>query len=203
MKLKSLGGYIAVALTCLAVGNITGFLAGVWSTKAGRAFLTNLLSSEKPADVTQSQRLVRDSFELDYPGNWRIDTEDDDYDPDHSFSIDSPGACFVMFHLTDLPVEPARNVEIHAEKFSKLISASEKLPFQRWGQYDGEGLHLKGRIMGMKGGFRFFAHSSNGRSFSVVQQYFDEDWASVGPGFDLIEKTFELRKEQEQKAEHP
>jgi hypothetical protein len=192
MKAKSFFGIAAIAIVCFLAGNFTGFLLGIWSTEAGSDFLEDALSDEQPANVSQSRQLVRDAFRVDYPGNWQIDSADEDYDPDHLFSIDSPGSSFAMFLVLDVPSEPATNVEEQVRQFSKLFNNSAESRFTNWGKYSGEGVHLQGRIFGMKSGVRIFSSSSSSRSIIVVQQCVDEDLADVEPGFDLIERTFEL-----------
>ena len=154
--------------------------------------MEDMFSDEAPADVSRPRQMVRESFRLHYPGNWRIDSADGDYDPDHLFSIDSPGSSFAMFILFDFSSEPKENLDEQVQQFSKLIKTSESSRFQSWGKFKGHGVHLQGHLLGMKGGVKIFSHSSSHRSFVVVNQYFDEDLAHVKPGFDLIESTFEL-----------
>ena len=192
MKTKSVVAGIVLALGFFIAGIVTGFFLGVWSTEVGSDFLEDLASEEEPADVDHPKKIVREGFRLEYPGNWQIDTADADYDPDHLFSIDSPGSVFVMFIMIDLPTDPSDNVEEQVGQFSKLIAHPVKSPFQRWGVFSGEGVLLKGRILGMKAGVRIFSHSAEDKSFIVVHQYFDEDLTDVEPGFKLIERTFQL-----------
>jgi len=42
-----------------------------------------MVESEQPADIKQKQEIVRSGFRLSYPGNWKVDTASEDYDPDH------------------------------------------------------------------------------------------------------------------------
>jgi len=192
----SKGANLAVGLAVgLVVGGAVGFLLGLGATKAGKAFLNELASEEAPADVANPQEISRPHFALKFPGNWKVDADDEDYDPDQLFSIDSPGSSFVMLAITDVPMDPAEQVQAQVESFvPKVIRDPARTPFSRWGNYAGKGLLLKGKmILGLPGGLRVFSHSSESRSFVVVESYYDEDLEDVGPGFKLIESTFELR----------
>jgi hypothetical protein len=181
----------------LGLGAIAGFLGGVWSTKAGKAFLEDLATDEQPADVGRKQSLARPGFTLDYPGNWKLDVEDEDHDPDHLFSIESPGSCHVTFTMLELEHDAAGNVETQIEALvPQLIKDPRRAPFDRWGDYAGVGVKLEGKVLGfLPGSVRVFSHSQEepARSFTVVESCFDEDMAAVGPGFRLIETSFKLR----------
>lgn len=192
MKTKLVVGVVALSILCFLAGTFSGFFIGVWSTQAGSDFLEDMLSDEERADVSRPRQLVRQGFRLEYPGNWRIDSTDEDHDPDHLFSIESPGSSFAMFRLFDFPSEPATNVDGQVRQFSKLLNTSKKSRFKSWGKFNGEGAHLQGRMLGLKCGVKIFSFSSDSRSFVVVSQHFDEDAADVQPGFELIESTFEL-----------
>ena len=175
------------------VGNVTGCFFGMGSTKLGKELLEGMLATEQPADVQRPRKLERPGFSLRYPRNWMIDVEDEDYDPDHLFMINSPGSCYTMFTLYDVGSDSKKSVKEQLEHFSKLVSSPQTTKFEKWGNYSGHGSDLRGRLMGLRAGFKIFAHSSETRSFVVVNLCFDGDREFVGPGFDLIERTFALK----------
>ncbi len=187
-------GLIVGVLVAFFVGNVTGFVLGVYSTKAGKEFIDDLVTTEAPADIVNHKEISRAGFSLKYPGNWKMDTTDEEYDADHSFSIDSPGDCFTMFIIFDIDTAPSENVEAQIESFvPSLLKNPARTPFTKWGRYAGHGVDLKGRLLGInKGSVRVFSHSSESRSFVVIELYYDEDHANVQPGFRLIENSFRL-----------
>jgi hypothetical protein len=156
----------------------------------------SLVQTEQKADVRTAQPLVRERFRLEYPGNWTIDEEDEDYDPDHLFSIDSPGSCHVSVIVFDAAISATSVVETQVEAFvPKIVRDPIRTPFARWGRYDGEGVTLAGKILGLlKGSIRIFAHESEPEdlTLTIVEFCYDEDLPLVRPGFELIERTFEL-----------
>jgi len=183
-----------VAIISLCIGLSVGFGLGIASTEAGRAFVSDLASSEQPADTTHPTTLTRAGYSLKYPGNWKIDTADSDYDPDHLLSIDSPGTCFVMLVLIDAATDPAWNVQTQVDAHvPKLMKTPTRAPFTKWGKYQGQGVYLKGKVLGITpGGVRIFSYSQETRSFVVVEFCHDEDMKNVKPGFELLESSFDL-----------
>jgi|SRR3989339_1627077 len=186
---------IILAIIIFVVGNITGFFLGVFTVKGAQSFLISLFENEKAADVKGQNEIARSDFNLKYPSNWKIDTADEDYDPDCLFSIDSPGSSHVMFIVYDTATDPEENIKNQIKAHSeKLIKNPGLVYFNRWGQYDGTGVELKGRVLGvLKGAVRIFSYSNQARSFVVVEFSYDEDLKLVGPGFKLIESTFCLK----------
>src|SRR5262245_53949127 len=105
----------------------------------------SLWESEQAADVRATKSIVRERFRLEYPGNWTIDVEDEDYDPDHLFSIDSPGSCHVSVIVYDAAIPAEQCVAAQVRSFvPKLVKDPVQTPFTRWGAYDGAGNRLAG-----------------------------------------------------------
>jgi hypothetical protein len=174
----------------LALGVLFALLVGC----AG--CIESLVLTEQKADVRSPKPLVRERFRLAYPGNWAVDEDDEGYDPDHFFSIESPGSCHVTVVVFDAALD-ARDVldgQVGA-LVPELVKQPTKTRFTRWGAYDGEGVTLAGRIVGVyPGSVRIFAHASEPQdlTISIVEFCFDEDLPLVRPGFELIERSFEL-----------
>lgn len=186
--------WVVAILIGLTLGNVTGFMIGAYSTKAGQDFLEAMVATEEPADVAQPRRIARPAFALQHPANWKVDTAMKDYSPDHYFVIESPGSTYTTFILFDMETDPAENIEDEVKAQAKTIKNAVRTKFNRWGRYSGRGVELKGRVMGInKGGARIFSHSSKNKSFIVVEQYYDDDFAQAGPGLKLIESSFRLK----------
>jgi len=182
------------AVLFLFIGLVVGFFLGIGATKAGSAFLEDVMTGEAPADVAHPKSYVRPGFSFKYPGNWKIDTSDKDHDPDHFLSVESPGSCMTMLIVFDTPLDPAQSVQNQVDAFvPKLLSAPSRAPFTSWGKLTGQGVLLKGKMLGINpGSVKVFSHANDKRSFVVVEQCYDEDMKDVKPGFDLVESSFEL-----------
>lgn len=191
---------IAIAVA-LAVGTFTGFFLGVASTKAGKAFLADIVQDEQKADVSSPKKIVRERFQLQYPSNWKIDADDEDYDPDHMFSIDSPGSAFVMFIIGTAELDPEEHLQIQIRHHEKLMGRMSINRFEKYGRFQGKGATLKGRIMGIRITVKLFAFQQDGLSLMITQQCPDEDWKHVQPGMTLIENSFVLKAKNTKKAE--
>lgn len=184
---------IVVGVICFILGNVTGFFIGVSSSRLGQEFLEGAFSRAQPADTSRSKKISRKGFSLSYPANWKVDTSDEDYDPDHLFSIDSPNDNTVTFFVFDMPSTPRENVQEQVDAFATLIKNPVKTTFAKWGQCKGYGVDLKGKMLSfLKGGARIFSHSSKSKSFIVIETYYEEDMNTDGPGFRLIESTFKM-----------
>lgn len=191
---------VFVGLACLAVGLGVGFGAGVLSVKAGRDFFIGLFESEERANSAHPKAVERPSFRFEHPGNWSIDITDGDYDADHNFSIESPGDSFVMFQIADAELDLKDLVDSHATlQTEKLIKQATQTRFTKWGAFEGEGVLLKGRQLGITpGSMRIFAFQADGQTYTVIESTFDEDRAKVQPGFDLIARTFRVKTKKKQ-----
>ena len=185
---------IAIGLLVgILVGVLLGFSLGTVTTRAVRRASDGV--QEEPADVANPSTLEREGFQLRFPGNWRVSSEEDDFDPDAYFSIDSPGGSYVTIELIDEPVAVDEEVrQCVADFVPEWISRPTTEPFTKWGGHEGLGLHLTGRTAyGDKGGVRIFAHSGDRGAFVVIEVYCDKGLEHVSPGFELIRKTFKLQ----------
>lgn len=192
-KTVSVRFLVFTTIGALAVGGLIGFLLGLYSTEAGRKMLQWVVQDEQRADVTRPHSIDREGFSLQYPANWQIATEDDDYDPDTSFSIESPGSSVVMFFLGDCQIDTESAVQTQVAAYQKRMTGVTVTPFGHYGKYEGRGAQLEGRILGIPMKVRAFATSRDGGSAIIVEQCPDEDAGRVRPGFDLIEESFLLK----------
>jgi hypothetical protein len=143
----------------------------------------------------QYSDIRRDSFSLKYPSDWKIDTDDEDYDPDNLFSIDSPDDNMVMFMIFNVSVDRDELLESQVEAFtSQLIKKPEITEFSNWGNYEGKGKILKGKLLGVFKGFvKIFVYTDQHKSMIVVEQCFDKNYETLKKSYELISSSFRFR----------
>jgi hypothetical protein len=176
----------------LGVGVVAGFFLGIASTQAGKAFLADLFEEEQMADVNHPQKIVRDQFQLQYPSNWKIDVESEDYDPDQMFSINSPGSAFVMFAIGSGAIKPEDSLQAQIRPFEKQLNATITGRFEKYGRFTGKGAILQWKSMGIGMNVKLFSFHQNSLNVMITQQCPEEDLKQVQPGLKLIESSFSL-----------
>jgi hypothetical protein len=188
-------GWVLFLLGC-GVGGVAGFGAGVASVKAAREWFASAFEDEQAAEVAAPKTLERPGFELRYPQNWHVDTASANYDPDHMFSIDSPGQSFVMFVVATGALDPQTAIDAHvSQQTAKVMHDATRAPFEKWGAYSGAGVLLTGKKLGLAPGtIRVFAARVDDRTFTVIESTTDDDRDKVEPGFALIERTFHMKE---------
>lgn len=196
-KLLIAGGLVLA----LGVGLVAGFIGGVLATQTGRAIFTSLLESERPAQVARPRVLAREQFQLQYPANWKLKREDKDFDPDHAFNIESPGSAFIMFHIGKAAIDPEATLRDQIAAFSKLMDRPASTRFTQWGGFTGQGVVLRGRVLGIATTIKPFVFNQDGVSVIVVQHYPDEDQQAVLPGLKLVERSFTVTPVHPKKSE--
>ncbi len=149
-----------------------------------------------PADVEHPVTLSREGFEVQYPGNWVIDVNDQNYDPDHSFKIEHEGLGqgVVSLMIMDEPFNPVEMVHRLKNEYSNLVSGATIREFTTYGNYTGQGIELHGTMVFIDMTTRVFAFSSSTRSFVVVEMCSDEEKEIIKPGLQLIESSFRLKE---------
>jgi len=150
-------------------------------------------SSEPAPDTAHPQTIDRDGFTLQYPGNWSVDTDDVDYDPDALFSLDSAGNCFVMFHLFDHEIDLAEATQSQVDEFEAMLSSTTVTSFSSWGAFAGDGKQIAGKFLFLPTTVRAFAHTTTERSFVASEFCYDEDMPVVEPGFEQVRRSFQLK----------
>ena len=153
---------------------------------------------EEPADVANPKAVTRDHFQLKYPANWSLARNDEDFDIDQYFSIDTPGYSYVLFEIYLVDTSPQDNVQDSIEYYSKLLRVSKTTSFDMWGKYSGAGVHLVGEYVGGPAEVRLFSHTSGECSFTVTEFFDPATKQHVKPGYDLVEATFVLRSAEDE-----
>lgn len=192
LKRVHVGLAAGAVLFALLLGGIAGFFVGVASTNFGKSFIEDVVETEEPADTAHPTKLVRGAFRLEHPGNWSIDTRDEDYDPDHRFSIESPGSAFVMFSLGAGELNLEEGIEAVIEPFRKVMSSLSTERFEEYGSFHGAGAILRGRVLGSRTTVRVFAFGQDDLYCQITEHYPDEDLRYVAGGLRLIEDSFSV-----------
>lgn len=184
---------LLTAIVAFPLGLVAGFALGIYSTDFGKELLEVATSSEEPADVARPKSIARDHFQLKYPGNWKLARNDEYFDIEQYFSIDTPGYSYVLFDIRRVDASPQDSVQDSMEYYSKLVRVSDRTSFDTWGKYSGVGVELVGDYVGEPCVVRIFSHTSGDLSFTVTEFFDTGTKQHVRPGFDLVEATFELR----------
>lgn len=185
---------LGIALACFVAGGACGFVAGVMSVKVASDFFTGIFRSERAAKVSEPVVVRRPAFTFEHPGNWTVAVDDADYNPDHMFSVESPGQSFVLFVIADGEILPEESVaqQEHAQTTSVMKDAT-RTDLTTWGTHPGTGVLLAGHHLGITPGtIRIFAFREQGQTYTLIESTYDDDRADVQPGFDLIARTFQV-----------
>jgi hypothetical protein len=187
---------VAIVIACVVLGIGVGFAVGRGLVSGAHALFHQHFHDERSAAVNHPVTVERPAFRFQHPGNWRVDDQSRKYDPDHLFTIHSPGNSFILIAIDDAGTEPQDLLDRHVEaQTTKVMKNPQRTPFTQWGAYRGVGMLLTGKHLGFKSGtIRIFAFREHGKSFTVVQSTFDDDRADVQPGFDLVERSFHVKR---------
>ncbi|MET0394324.1 MAG: hypothetical protein ABW019_14355 [Chitinophagaceae bacterium] len=159
-----------------------------------KIFFSLLLLLSVAANQLQAQPVTikRDSFSLKYPAGWTIDTEDEDYDPDALFSLDSPDDENMIMFMIGIPMEADDLLKAQVEAFTTdFIKKAEVTSFDTWGKYKGKGKLLKGKLLGLFNGFvRIFIYTDDYKTMMVVEQCYDKAYQTLEKDYELIRSSF-------------
>lgn len=198
MKSSRPVAFFLVVVVSLVIG-VAGYFLDVVSIKAGEEFVDRLFEDERNADISHPQVLTCNSFQLRYPKNWKIDEDDEVYDPNQNFSIESPGSSFVMFAIGTLEMSPEERLKFYVREYEKMGAVIIER-FERYGRYSGKGAILTRKNMGIQTTIKLFAFSYKGFNAIITQFWPDEDFMMVHTGFGLIENTFSVTTIDERTA---
>ena len=184
---------VAVLVTAIITGVASfmgGFLAGVYSTEFGKEMLEATVAFEEPADTNNPLVYETDHLIFRYPGNWKIDDDAEYFDSEFYFSIDTPGSNYVSFEVTLTRLSELDQVNDWIDYFEKLFTINKKMNFDRWGDFEGTGMHIFGTYLGDPVEARIFSFSSEEYCFTVAEFYDTAATPNVQPGYKQIEDTF-------------
>lgn len=187
---------------CILVGILCGalgFFGGVVTSEVGRNFFAEISRVERPAEVANPQTLKTDFYELKYPGNWNLDEDDPDFDKENFFLIESSGSNFVLVAFDHYESDLDEGVEIYAEEYEDMMRNPEITEFTKYGNLEGKGKRIEGKVYGNKTRVDIFCGSVNGITVSVVEWLYLDEEKDVLPGFELIESSFVFTEESDLK----
>lgn len=184
------------AILCLAIGFGSGFLAGFYATEYGREMVDEAMSIatavEQPADVQNKERVFQERFSLNHPGNWWIDEDEENYDPEYYFTIYTPGYSYVEFDMAYSEWDEDERVQEFVDYFSEAYEIKSEAAFENWGNYEGVGSHIVWTELGEKYEARVFCYGSENISFIVTELWTTNDYDHVKVGYKQVEESFEL-----------
>jgi len=174
--------------SCTAMASAVGGQLGSAIVRAARR--------DEPAEVTGPQRVERPGFWFQFPGNWQIDTERENYDPDHLFMVNAPKSAFVQFEIHDREMDPRWLFQRHVAAMAELfVQGAEREELSTWGQYRGYGITLYGKASGKTPAtVHIFAFAWEGHTVAVTEYVSDNDSPNIQPGFQLVEQTFRVMR---------
>lgn len=152
------------------------------------------MAESNPPVLDYPNKLKGASFDLEYPQNWMIDETDEDYDPDHYFSIEAAWAdAATTFCFYEEPVDPAVAADELLGNITSVSSILEQQPLEHWGQFQGKGylLHFKIDDQYVKG--LLFVHTANVGAFHVIEMCEESIYEQQRPGFEMIRSGFRFR----------
>lgn len=141
--------------------------------------------------------LGRPTYSLEYPRNWSIDSSSKLFDLDGHFTLrSSVESGLITFFIFNTPQDENETLQdqINAQ-LAETIKNGTVSYFSKWGNYQGHGAIIKGKINGLwKSELEIFVHSTASNSFLITSVYADSYKDDVLPGLNQIESTFKLKQ---------
>lgn len=168
-------GTVALILAVLFLGGSSGRLEGL-------------------PDLHNVQRVDRDGFSLEYPGNWEIDVSDEDYDPDYDFSIGTVFAdATLQFWFYGEPMDSAECVDQTFLNLSQGFDVERGNPMESWGGYPGAGFRGRLSIEGNPYVVISFCSTEGPRPFEIMWICQADQHDRLLPGLERIGDSLELK----------
>jgi hypothetical protein len=158
--------------------------------------ILGLLAPLRAADqATDAKTIDQANFTFQYPANWTVDTKAKDYNPNKTFTLNSPQQSYVQFDIYDKPGDLKGVLASEMVYFDGLaVTTLSKSSIDKWGNYSGMGTHLKGKILdSYPGGIRIFTFNTKEHNVIVVEYYFSSELKDVQSDLDLIESSFKMK----------
>ena len=186
---------IFIVLGCIWLSALSVLLAlGYWlGPRTLRDIAFGIFEISRPADLQQTHTLSNRYFSLKYPGNWKIDTSDPDYDPDSSFDINAPAQGTVIVQFFDPQTTTQEAADAIAEKMKKLVLKRTENPFDSWGKQKGYGIQLRGFLYAGISSIRIFGLGNSQATIVIIEMRYDEDERNNRRGYDLIAESFKWK----------
>ncbi|GAB2813630.1 hypothetical protein [Ferruginibacter profundus] len=140
--------------------------------------------------------LDRPGYALTYPADWRIDSSSKLYDIDSHFTLHSPvESGLVTFFIFNVLKDEKETLEKHVKaQLSTTMKDGTVSYFTSWGNYQGHGASLKGKLDGLyKSELKIFVYGSETCSFLIVSICADGYRDEVLPGLTQITSSFKIK----------
>jgi hypothetical protein len=183
---------IFIVLGCIWLSALSVLIPlGYWlGPHALREIALGMFERVRPADIQHPREMSSRYFSFKYPGNWKVDTSDPDYDPDTTFDIDAPSQGSVIVQFFDPQITPQEGVDAIAEKMKKLVLNRTENPFEKWGKQKGYGIQLRGFLFAGIASIRIFGLGNSQATVVIIEMRYDEDERNNRNGYDLIAESF-------------
>jgi hypothetical protein len=162
------------------------------------SLLAGLLTARSADAPTGAFKTIdRTNFSLKYPSDWTEDTKAPDYKADSNFTLKSPDPknTYVQFNIVDKSEDPDKVLKATLVSLDgPAITALSKSKITTWGQHQGAGMHLKGKILdSIPGGIKVFIFNSGNHNILVVEYYFSEELKDLQADLDFISNNFVMK----------
>jgi hypothetical protein len=133
---------------------------------------------------------------FDYPSNWLLDDDEDDFDADLAVTVEpaiEDGQ--VEIEIYDSEDSPEDELKATLEGYRKTLKDGKELPgFRAWGGIEGVGRTVEGTIDGGPYTMRVFVgRTREGRTLEVRELWDRREEGKILPGFDFIRSRFRLK----------
>jgi len=171
---------------------LPGLIYGVALVGVVMLFLAGMFGAEP--DLVFRERLERPGYVLEYPGNWELDSSDEDHDPDYNFSIGpmlADASIRFWFYDENFDSLECVNATMDNLSVSMLVIPDERL--STWGTYGGAGYRGRITIEGDEYSLTAFCASELARPFEILIIADGDSASKTEPGFALIRDSLQLK----------
>jgi hypothetical protein len=150
--------------------------------------------SSGPAPAFSSQRFEGAAFAFEYPGNWSLDTEFEEYDPDADVFIGHPLGGSFRVRLYETESDALAEVRATLEGHEGDSPVVEGAMFSTWASFQGSGMEGRWVLDGTAYVIRAFATEVRPGVLLEINEYVPEtgrhEWS---PALEVIRSNFRLR----------
>ena len=99
----------------------------------------------------------------------------------------------IMFVIADAELDLTETLATHVQIQAKRLANAVRTKFNRWGKYDGQGVVLRGKSLGLlPTTLRLFVFSAAGKTITVAEYCTDDEKLQRLPEFRVIEHSFRV-----------
>jgi hypothetical protein len=138
------------------------------------------------------------NFTLDYPATWNLDDRAKDFDKvdKNNFRLASPGHSYIQFTILPKTDSLGKIVNDTVKKLDgpAITTTLSRTALTEWGNYKGQGFHLKGKIVGtFPGGIKVFVFSTPRFNVQIIEYYFSDELKDVQEDIKSISEHFTMK----------